>query len=284
MDTSTVASAFAAAGLGQMAHVVDKLAMPSVRIMVAPVDESKMPVGASKLGGLPDLPAIFEWPKLHDAPMSFIAQIRLDDLKGLDGAASLPNAGMLWFFYDAAQQTFGSDPADRAGRQIYFLDDASEGQLHRVPAPDSLAANGRFKSCAVSFSNELTLPERPQTELPSLAFSKDDQKRYETLYASFPSKDARATAQHRLLGHPDTIQDDMRGQCQLMANGVTAVADPRSTELLKNANDWQLLLQVDSDDRAAMRWASSGMLYFWIKRADLAVRNFDQVWVVLQSE
>ncbi|HEY3289481.1 MAG TPA: YwqG family protein [Anaerolineae bacterium] len=284
MDTSSVASAFTAAGLGQMAHIVDKLVMPSIRIKVTPADDSKLPVGVSKLGGLPDLPAMYEWPTLKEAPMSFIAQLRLDELKGIEGASALPNSGMLWFFYDAAQQTFGSDPGDRAGRQIYFQDHISDGQLHRTAAPAALAANGRFKPCALTFSNELTLPDRPQTEVPSLTLSKDDQKRYESLYAAFPSKEAHTTAQHRLLGHPDTIQDDMRGQCQLMSNGITTVTDPGATDLLKNANDWQLLLQVDSDDAAAMQWASSGMLYFWIKRSDLAARNFDGVWVVLQSE
>jgi uncharacterized protein YwqG len=287
MDKTPIASAFAAAGLAQMAHAVDRLVLPSIRITATRTDEDAISVGASKLGGAPDLPAIFEWPELNGAPMSFIAQIRLEDLKGIDGAQALPPAGMLWFFYDAAQETYGSDPADRAGRQLFFVDYLSEGQLRRVSASKILTAGaprGRFNACAVSFSSEATLPERPNVEMPSLMWSPDDQKRYEAFYAAFPSKQVRGSAQHRLLGHPDTIQDDMRGQCQLMTNGVSGSDDPRATTLLANSNDWQLLLQVDSDDGAGMHWANTGMLYFWIKRADLASRNFDNVWVVLQSE
>ena len=60
--------------------------------------------------------------------------------------------------------------------------------------------------------------------------------------------------------------------------------DPRVTELEKNANEWQLLLQIDTDERIGMRWASSGMLYFWIKRDDLRSRSFEHTWLILQSE
>jgi len=44
------------------------------------------------------------------------------------------------------------------------------------------------------------------------------------------------------------------------------------------------LLQVDSDPSVGMQWANAGMLYFWIRRQDLAAKRFDDVWVVLQSE
>ncbi len=89
---------------------------------------------------------------------------------------------------------------------------------------------------------------------------------------------------NRLLGNPDTIQDDMRIQCQLTSHGVTDGNDPRTAALSKGAMDWQLLLQVDSNEHAGMRWASSGMLYYWITSADLHARHFDATWVVLQSE
>ncbi|MCL4505531.1 MAG: YwqG family protein [Chloroflexi bacterium] len=284
MDKQSVIAAFSAAGLANVAQQAAGLVRSSVRIKASAADENSIPAGASKLGGLPDLPAYFDWPERKGAPMSFIAQIHLDDLHGIDGAEGLPSAGLLWFFYDARQETYGSDPADRAGRQVFFADNPSVSQLKRRPAPAGLPGGALFKACAVQFENELTLPENPQAESPSLMFSPADQERYEAFYAAFPSRDARITAQHRLLGHPDTIQDDMRGQCQLIANGVTRSDDPRAADLLKDSNDWQLLLQVDSDDATGMRWANSGMLYFWIRRDDLKMRNFDQVWVVLQSE
>ena len=77
------------------------------------------------------------------------------------------------------------------------------------------------------------------------------QKHYENLYAAFPSKPDRAAIHHRLLGHPDTLQDDMRSQCALMAHG-----ERDATQAAGESLNWQLLLQVDSDENAGMRWAA----------------------------
>jgi len=45
-----------------------------------------------------------------------------------------------------------------------------------------------------------------------------------------------------------------------------------------------LLLQIDSDENAGMRWGDEGMLYYWMKRDDLQRQRFDTTWLVLQSE
>ena len=76
----------------------------------------------------------------------------------------------------------------------------------------------------------------------------------------------------------------MRLQAQLVSHGLTDSDDPKAKALLPGAMDWTLLLQVDSDPNAGMRWASEGRLYFWIERAALAAATFDNVWVILQSD
>jgi uncharacterized protein YwqG len=88
-----------------------------------------------------------------------------------------------------------------------------------------------------------------------------------------------------MLGYADAIQDDMRLQCQLVSHGIApGTNDPRIAALTPGAADWILLLQIDSDGLAGMRWGSAGMLYFWIERMALAAGHFDDVWVVLQSD
>jgi len=115
MDKTKVQAAFVAAGLSQRVRDIDTLARPSIRLFTTPVEESSLQVGVSKLGGLPDLPAGTQWPEWNGLPQSFIAQIRLDDLHSYDVQGVLPRYGMLWFFYDAQQQTFGENPADAGG-------------------------------------------------------------------------------------------------------------------------------------------------------------------------
>jgi uncharacterized protein YwqG len=79
----------------------------------------------------------------------------------------------------------------------------------------------------------------------------------------------------------------MELECQLVTNGLytgnpSGYQDPRRKTLEAGAIDWTLLLQIDSDDRVGMMWGDVGMLYFWIRRQDLASRKFDKVWTILQ--
>ena len=63
----------------------------------------------TKVGGIPDLPPDFEWPYFENLrkwptssrhPLSFIAQIRLDELIPYNIEHLLPNHGILYFFFD----------------------------------------------------------------------------------------------------------------------------------------------------------------------------------------
>ena len=283
MDKADFQAALVAAGLPRLVKDIDRLARPSIRITAAEVDESLLYVGASKLGGVPDLPTGAAWPEWKGLPQSFIAQIRLDDVSQYDTEKVLPQSGMLWFFYDAQQQTFGEDPADRGGWQVLYTD-GDLNALHRASAPTALPAASQYHACLLSFASELTLSQQPRLEIPELDWSDDDQKKYESVLSSFSSQADRATPHHRMLGNPDTIQDDMRLECQLASNGVTDIDDPRAAALSKGAMDWLLLLQIDTDDNIGMRWGNTGMLYFWIKSADLQTQHFDASWLVLQSE
>jgi len=285
MENEELHAAFLSAGVGRLAPVLDRLARPSIRLLAAPAQESLLPVGASKLGGLPDLPAGVAWPEWAGLPQSFVGQVRLADLRSaLQGAlaGALPEQGMLWFFYDARQETYGADPADQGGWRVLFLE-AEPSALQRRPAPETLPVESRFHACALSYRVELTFSQQPDLEIPGLAWSEADQERYEALLARLAPVGS-APPRHRLLGFPDTLQDDMRLQCQLVSQGVTRVDDPRIEELTAGALDWRLLLQIDSDAQVGTRWASDGTLYYWLRQADLYAHRFERSWLVLQSE
>ncbi len=283
MDKARVQAAFAAAGLERLTKDIDLLSRSSIRLYASPVDESALQVGESKLGGVPDLPAGVSWPEWKGLPQSFIAQIRLDEARPYDVNHLLPPRGMLWFFYDAQQETFGDDPADRGGWRIFFKD-GDPGQLQRTAAPAKLPATSRFHPCSVRFASEITLTQQPLLEIPGLEWTEAEQKQYDGLLSTFPDAADHAAIHHRLLGYPDTLQDDMRLQCQLLSHGVTDESDPRAAALSKSAMDWLLLLQIDSDEHAGMNWGNSGMLYYWIERTNLQQQRFDDTWLVLQSE
>jgi uncharacterized protein YwqG len=264
----------------------------SIRLTATPADAAPLPPGSSRLGGLPDLPGGITWPAWKGVPMSFLAQVWLEDLHDLSPAQALPKKGLLSFFYDAVQETYGADPADRGGWKVFFFPaEDSVGQVFagrqagfaQVMAPAGLPEGARFKPCALSFSLEWSLPSAPVEVVPTLSWTEDQVGRYENFCAGIPDAQDRRLPHHRMFGWPNQIQDDMQLQCALYANGISAVDDPRVARLIRQKDDWQLLFQLDSDDRAGMRWASYGMLYFWIEQASLQQGQFEKTWLVLQS-
>jgi len=280
MDKAGLEAAFRAAGLSRLLKDIDYIAKSAILLSATPVDEATLATGASKLGGLPDLPPALSWPDWKGLPQSFIGQIRLADVRPYDINHVLPADGMLWFFYDARQETYGDNPADRGGWRVFFREAADN--LQRLPVPAALPPTSRFHAASLSFTGDLTLSQFPDMEIPHFDWTDDEQHKYETLLSDLH---ARLTQpEHQLLGFPDTIQDDMRLECQLASHGITDSDSPAAAALAKGASDWQLLLQIDSDDRLGMRWGDNGLIYYWMTSANMQARRFDETWLVLQSE
>jgi uncharacterized protein YwqG len=256
------------------------LAEPSIRLVPeAPAD--RQPLGATKLGGEPDLPPEVTWPAFQGVPHSFIAQINLGEMRGLGGAERLPTAGLLSFFYDAEQRIWGFDPADREGWLVLYTP-STEAIVPRA-FPHELPSHARFGARRLRTREETTHAAWESSDV--LAIVGDYPAALE--YAqSLPSVGGRGP-RHRLLGHPDSLQGDMQRECQLAANGIyggdgRSDDDPRVPELLTDSRAWRLLLQIDTDDDAGMMWGDCGCIYFWIRREDLAAAQFDRAWCVLQ--
>ncbi len=283
MQRAEIEAAFTSAGLARRIPEIDQLARNSVRLLTQPINEISLQPGVSKIGGHPDLPAGTTWPTFKGRPQSFLAQIRLADISTRDTSGLLPRQGMLWFFYDANQETFGENPRDRSGWSILFNANPL-ASLRRQRTPATLPAASLFRSCALTSRSELTLALQPELEIPHFDWSDKEQQSYEQVLQTLRKPTELTVPHHRVLGYPDTIQDDMRLQCQLISHGITAIDDPHVADLQAGASDWLLLLQIDSDAAARMLWSNHGMLYYWIKQADLQARHFEQNWLVLQAE
>ena len=295
MDQLTdLQAAVETAGLGAFWPRLALHCRASIRVLPQLATTGPLPVGASRLGGLPDLPAATEWPTGENRPLSFLAQLNLAELAAHPAAAALPTAGWLSFFYDAQEQPWGYKPADR-GRAVVLYHEAAAALAPR-PLPPGLSAEAytAFPVAPLTFAPEMTLPDpwEDDVNIAEAELTEDQRAAFWRLLHR------HGDGTSRLFGTPDAIQGPVRQQCALVSRGLSsgsAQAMQQTREALgfseaevemwqqRAAADWELLLQLDSHEAEAnMMWEDMGRLYFCLPRTALARRDFGEVWTVLQ--
>lgn len=281
-DDAAVRAACTAAGLSdEQIDIVLGLALPSARLEADPAGVPSV-IGASRLGGEPDLPEDVAWPCGADgAPLGFIAQVRLADVpETVRAAGPLPADGILSFFYDAAEQeAWGGDPEDAAASRVIRVEGGVP--LRRRPFPSHLEEHGRFPAIPLVVREERSYPhpEHPMLVAEGIRDAQD------YAYAGIMGW---ADTVHRLLGHADEIQSGMRDVAELASSGIGAgepgaYDTPEGRAALARADRWRLLLQIDSEDAAGMKWADAGRLFWLIPDDALAAERWEEAWLVLEG-
>jgi uncharacterized protein YwqG len=237
----------------------------------------------SRMGGLPALPAGMPWPEWKGVPLAFLCQLDLHEIPERCIRNGLPAAGVLYFFYNQEQETWGFDPKDKGSWQVIYTASASQECVER-PAPALLASDYIYPEKHLMFTPVETYPDWQDERINALDLSDSQSDEYiDMCSAVFQNQPS-----HHLFGYPDPVQgNDMDLECQLVSSGLycgdaTGYNDTRAKQLESGRSDWLLLLQLDSDDDAGMMWGDCGMLYFWIRQSDLAQARFDSCWMILQ--
>lgn len=261
-----------------------------------------------------DLQQHFEWIAKHivrDLPFEFLAEIDLAEAAAHAGHASdLPKDGRLLFFWDGVLLFFwdgvvGLLRSDPATCRVIWDETPADARV-RLPVPPLLTEleaaydpEGRFKKPyvypqrAMRLAPILTLPSRFSADvaanrpLDALAGDTRFETSYELLTAmdegQFTTDGRRGARLQRFLGSPIPEQDDPRFDA-IVADGFPP-APWRGEHLAQaaaRALDWQLLLQLDLGDLSQQEF-TEGTVYFLIRKADLAARDFSRVYAVYQQ-
>ncbi|MFC1742687.1 YwqG family protein [Candidatus Riflebacteria bacterium] len=267
--------------LNQLSEILNKIKMPCLYGNSNPCTAT---IGRSKLGGCPDLPQDFIWPEYNKSQLSFIAQIDLSETSH----PLLPEKGIISFFYN--NESWGFSPEDRGSARVFYFPDTSF--LSRVETPikkekyffgffEREARVQEYTECGLEFEPGFSIPSFEHPLLAEHLSDDADIDRYLEMKEEF-----NPIAQ--VFGYPDPVQgDSMQLECEMVNNGIycgdeTGFLDPRVKELEKGKNDWLLLLQLTEDKNAQMYWGDAGILYFWIRKQDLANRNFANAWLIMQ--
>jgi uncharacterized protein YwqG len=271
-------------GLSHRADEILSQCKPSIHLSLQyGMDEADIPIGASKMGGSPDVPPDFVWPQWNGVPLTFIAQFRLSDVKPYDVENLLPEKGMLYFFFEqySFMDTYYESQLFGSQYKVVYVEDESF-ILKRSKHPHAQYRNWKLKpyrSCRItSFEHEL-IPHPVETAIPWPPEAIDSNQANQQMRFGDAVYENLAKPMHRLLGYETNVQ------------GVWGTRETILEQWESNSrDDWLLLLQVDSDyshhflgSRVLFNWGDAGCIYFWIRKDELKSRNFNHVWMDLET-
>lgn len=231
--------------------------------------------GGSKFGGIPDVPAGFDWPQFKEQPLTFLAQLNCAELHRIQPNLPLPSNGMLYFFADAAMETTPDELNGSSARPLVFANNAVGLSPTEAPGEQTQL----LPEFPMDFALVSTLPDRETEECRAMQLSADELERYTELHSELTTESG--TPWHQFGGYPTNIQGDVRIEFDWTpdtAPGGGAAQSVKTTPV----GEWQLLLQLDSDDDLNVMWGDAGTIYFGIRETDLRAGHFDRAAVAFQ--
>lgn len=253
--------------LAQMARLCQRLLHPS-----EVEEENRVEGECSRLGGAPDVPPGFEWPRHDGWPLAFLAQVDYHEENLL-----------LLFFYDMMNMPDGKSPSHRGAWSVMMF---PKYELSPANFPDDLPDDCQYSPFSVSLVPDVNMPDYASRLLVEAGVPQQDIQRLEEMDREQSKTGGPA---HHLLGYPSLIEGEMEMICQMASSGFNVnsadlLPDELSGRFSEEADEWTLLFQCDADPALGWTFGNSGRLFFWIKTADFAEFDFENVWVVLQKD
>ena len=246
-------------------------------------------INKSKIGGKPYLPKDFVWSYYEELPLSFLAQINLEEVNSFDKDKLLPSTGMLYFFYELETEEWGYELKNKGCSKVLYFEDTSNFEL--IDFPKDMKGYCQVPEFKVTFKANISLPSYENFYL--FLKEHDTFKEQDISFSDFiPLYDELFIPDNnytKLLGYPEVIQNPMEEECEAVIRGfdmggVESYPKKYQKEIRSASKDWILLFQMDTVETSdyELMFGDSGHIYFWIKKEDLANKNFENIWLILQ--
>ena len=261
--------------------------------MMADAEGKVLYPDSSKIGGRPYLPADFEWPEYKDKndgeirPLSFFCQLNLSELSAYDRDGLLPERGILSFFYECESFCWGFDPEDKGAARVFYYEN-TEGFVP-TDIPQEIDSDYVMPEMPLSFEARKAYPMFEEFDVLSDIIC--DCEDYDRLVEELGG-DVWVSDRHKILGYADIIQNEMLSECEMNTRGISTgtpenyknLSEAAKADICEKEKEWVLLLQlstIETDDFCWM-FGDGGMLYYYIRKEDLANRRFENTWFSLQ--
>lgn len=234
----------------------------------------------SKFGGSPFVEKeTFKWPENHGKAMTFLAQIDLEETAKEVQYDWLPPKGILLFFYDTIEKSWGFDPKHRHCWKVIYC---SQPNVF-ADIPINLNKKHQLNESFIKATRVEIFPEFDDIDFDALDFSDEEVDVYIEI-----SSESEEIPLHQFGGFSSPVQNGMMNlQAQLVSNGIYLgggeVSESEEVAKLESgADDWKLLFQFDSDKELGAMWGDAGRIYFWVQAEKAKKGEFDNCWLFLQ--
>lgn len=263
------------------------LIRPTVGVRTQSICDGEIQIGRSKIGGQPDLPKDFIWPRFNGTPLLFCAQYNLSEIQIFEKELTLPHRGFFYVFLNVSEKWSEFSVLDQDYKFIY----SESEQLLRTDFPYDYRANGDFQSATIEYFQYFTLPAAENYRLtPFIEKNKDFYFDFYQPFEDFMQDELfpGSVSLHQILGYDRSVQASVVYDFASKELDLYTMGGPeyqkRWAEVLELSKKYEILLQIDCDDDNTnlSKFGGSGTFYFGIKHNDLKAGNFDNVCMSYQ--
>ena len=259
-------------------ETVEEKLMPSIGIMTT---SNKKNGSFSKFGGIPDVPLNFKWPVYDNRPLSFIAQIALEEINSFKAASVVPDKGGLYFFWDT-NNMYSRNKLLYPHQLIYapVTTNLKPYSLKSIQDEPML-----FKESYISFYEYFSIPinefDFDDNEIDSDALFDFHEEVEDRIYR-------RDEKRHHLFGAPEALQSavKMNWAIQYLDFNPYQMSASQKNKVMDLISEFTLLLQIDFRD-SNLDFSKYGMfdamLYYGIRKTHLNALHFNRSNLVYQN-
>jgi uncharacterized protein YwqG len=294
---STLQEMLVASNLSSKFSILEKFYSPSIKLSTRIKKRTfKKELGKSQVGGWPDLPIGTNWPQWNDRPMSFLAQINLEEIHEINPQLHLPKQGLLSFFLGCTDESYnrsgknyymvdlliGCEALHQEGIKIIYTKDLDK--LMEVKNTESILPE-LFNSCEIIPTlGGNPLPDVHSTVYEQLLLKGVEVDNYNKLLDKVNvDRDTDENWDNLFMGYPQLIQ---MNPPEIFCERAKLGLDPyqkASEKELNASSQWAMILQLTSDPKPDFIWGDGGHFYFYSNREKVLKGDFSESWVYFEN-
>jgi hypothetical protein len=263
------------------------LIKPAIGIFTKKLEFDSLEIGKSKIGGKPDLPIDFNWPKVNNSDLIFCAQYNISEFKKFDKEDILPKKGMFYVFIGINEESNGFS-INQKDSKIFYIENLLN--LERKEFPISISEERKIEPAEIQFLENFTIPDDENYKL--FYFN----EKYDDFYFDFyqdtidyisDELNGFMDNMHQILGEDKSIQSSV--VYEFSRNELNIKNDEEYSEkwneILENSKSFSSLIQLDCCDSNTnlSKFGGSGVFYIGLKTDELKNLNFENLKLSFQT-